>query len=208
VLKIGTFARRAAVSVKTLRFYDNEGVFRATRVDPRSGYRYYDSSQLLTFRQLQLLRAVGCSICDLKIWMAAPEGSERRCILLMSLRDRLRSRMAADLGRLDLLDGWIRADAHLAVQCAQPIERALVPMPALTIRDRVRSIDPAVYKMFESAERSVARHAARAALSPLLLFHSQCHRAKNADVEVCVPILPAAVGVIGGRIIEGADRAA
>jgi effector-binding domain-containing protein len=25
---------------------------------------------------------------------------------------------------------------------------------------------------------------------------------------VCVPILPAAVGVIGGRIIEGADRAA
>lgn len=40
MLKIGDFAKRSGVSVKTLRYYDELGLLKPARVDERSGYRY------------------------------------------------------------------------------------------------------------------------------------------------------------------------
>ena len=39
--RIGAFAQVSGVSAKTLRFYDQVGLLRPTRVDPRTGYRFY-----------------------------------------------------------------------------------------------------------------------------------------------------------------------
>ena len=64
-----------------------------------------------------------------------------------------------------------------------------------------------VYRMFEAAERTVARHGARASVRPFLLLHDGYRRRRNADVEVCVPILHRAIGAVGGRMVEGTPRA-
>ena len=39
---IGEFARRSGLSLKALRLYDARGLLEPVRVDPASGYRYYD----------------------------------------------------------------------------------------------------------------------------------------------------------------------
>ena len=64
-ISIGEFARRSRLSLKALRLYDKRGVLVPARVDPASGYRYYDTAQLddarlvVMMRQLQLpLRTV------------------------------------------------------------------------------------------------------------------------------------------------------
>jgi DNA-binding transcriptional MerR regulator len=43
---IGAFAQVGGVSAKTLRFYDQIGLLRPTRVDPRTRYRFYQPRQL------------------------------------------------------------------------------------------------------------------------------------------------------------------
>ena len=53
-----------------------------------------------------------------------------------------------------------------------------------------------------------ARHEARAARRPFLLLHDGGYRGCNSDVEVCVPVLPESVQAVGGRIVDGAARAA
>jgi hypothetical protein len=41
---IGEFSKITGLSVKTLRFYHEEGLLVPTAIDDQSGYRYYDGS--------------------------------------------------------------------------------------------------------------------------------------------------------------------
>jgi DNA-binding transcriptional MerR regulator len=201
MLKIGAFARRAAVSIKTLRFYDRAGIFRPARVDAASGYRYYAASQLDSLRELRRLRELGFSIADLRAWMSC-EAHSTRLRLLLNQRGQLERGLRRDLERLRDLDSWIEC-----LGCS-PVLHSIPAIPALTVRERVRDMSPAVYRMFESLERKAARQAARARREPFLLLHDGDYRVKDVDVEVCVPISAESVGALGGRVVPGTARAA
>jgi len=43
---IGEFSQVTGLTIKTLRFYHEQGVLAPSRVDPHSGYRYYDDQQM------------------------------------------------------------------------------------------------------------------------------------------------------------------
>jgi DNA-binding transcriptional MerR regulator len=201
MLKIGAFARRASVSIKTLRFYDRTGIFRPARVDGASGYRYYEASQLDALRELRRLRELGFSIADLRAWMSS-EAHTPRLGLLLNQRGRLERGLRRDLDRLRDLDSWIECLGR------SPAVRSIPAIPALTMRERVRDMSPAVYRMFESLERKAARESARAPREPFLLLHDGDYREKNVDVEVCVPITPRSLSALGGRVVPGSPRAA
>jgi DNA-binding transcriptional MerR regulator len=201
MLKIGAFARRASISIKTLRFYDRAGIFRPTRVDGLSGYRYYEIRQLDSLRELRRLRELGFSIADLRAWTSS-EGHTSRLRLLLNQRGQLERGLRRDLDRLRDLDSWIECLGRL------PAVRSIPAIPALTLRERVRDISPAVYRMFEALERKAAHLSARAPREPFLLLHDGDYRDKDVDVEVCIPIIPGSLGALGGRVVPGMARAA
>jgi DNA-binding transcriptional MerR regulator len=211
MLSIGEFARRASVSVKTLRFYHKVGVFQPARVDSRSGYRYYEIDQLETLRELRLLRELGCGITELRSWVdVRGESADRRTAVLLQLRNRLQQQLISGRERLRFVDRWVQDINRTSdfLQRGTPAERTIPSIPALTIRDRVRAGDPTIYRMFEAAERAAARQQARMARQPFLLLHNGEYRSKNLDVEVCIPVHPRALCAVSGRVVEGARRAA
>lgn len=58
MLSIGRFADATGLTVKALRHYDEIGLLVPARVDPNSGYRYYDAAQVepaVTIRRLRAL---------------------------------------------------------------------------------------------------------------------------------------------------------
>lgn len=59
---IGTFSKYVKTTVKTLRYYDRIGLFRPTKTDPVTGYRYYTMEQLSDFEQIRQYRAIGLSV--------------------------------------------------------------------------------------------------------------------------------------------------
>jgi DNA-binding transcriptional MerR regulator len=63
---IGTFAQVGGVSTKTLRFYDQMGLLRPTRVDPRTRYRFYLPQQLEELAAIVELRDAGASLADIR----------------------------------------------------------------------------------------------------------------------------------------------
>lgn len=209
-LKIGAFASHAAVSIKTLRFYDRMGVFRPAYVDPRSGYRYYEPGQLAALRELRLLRALGCSVSDLRTWVRACDDPDSRTAILCSLREFIGCRLSSDRRRLRGIDQWIEALTSASAVFGRDAlrERTIPSIAAYTLRARVRVAEPAVYRMFEAAERTVARQHARSARPPFLLLHDERYRDKYANVEVCIPVHTASLTAVGGRTVEGMRRAA
>ncbi len=56
LVKIGTFARSARLTVRALHHYDELGLLHPTEVDPSSGYRLYDLRQLPTAATIATLR--------------------------------------------------------------------------------------------------------------------------------------------------------
>jgi DNA-binding transcriptional MerR regulator len=209
MLRIGAFAERASVSVKTLRFYDRIGLFRPMLVDPKSGYRYYELDQLEALHELRWLRELGCTVSDLKRWAAMRHDVEQRVTALCGLHKRLQAFICRDRARLTHVQQWM-LDLSLAskhLQLTPPTVRRIAAIPVLAIRDRVRAISPSVYRMFEAAEHAAARYAARAPAEPFLLLHDGYSRRRNADVEVCVPVFRSAVGAVGGHMVDAIPRA-
>ena len=94
-------ARLTGVSVRTLQYYDEIGVFRPTRVTD-AGYRLYDDEFLNTLQQVLFFRELDFPLKDIRIIMETPgfnkiEAFQKQKALLKAKRDRL-DRL------LDLLD--------------------------------------------------------------------------------------------------------
>src|SRR5580704_13028033 len=64
--RIGDFARIGGISAKTLRFYDEIGLFRPAGVDPRTRYRLYSARQLRDLARILALRGLGASLPDIR----------------------------------------------------------------------------------------------------------------------------------------------
>ena len=63
--RIGEFSRMAKVTIKTLRYYEKEALLKPSYVDNYTGYRYYDSKQLIELSKIMMLRQLGLSIKDI-----------------------------------------------------------------------------------------------------------------------------------------------
>ena len=67
---IGEFSRRSRLSLKALRLYGELGLLVPARVDPDSGYRWYDASQLEAARLVASLRQLGMPLARVKAVIA------------------------------------------------------------------------------------------------------------------------------------------
>ncbi len=64
--KIGEFSILAKTTIKTLRYYEKEGLLQPALVDKNTGYRYYQTTQLLDLAKIISLRQIGLSIEEIK----------------------------------------------------------------------------------------------------------------------------------------------
>ena len=56
MFRIGEFSRLTQVTVRMLRYYDETGLLRPAMVDPRTGYRLYETRQIPRLNQIIYLR--------------------------------------------------------------------------------------------------------------------------------------------------------
>ncbi len=111
LLSIGRFAYASGLTVKALRHYDEMGLLRPAHVDPSSGYRYYDPTQLRDAEVIRRLRRFELPLDEIRPLLHA-DGAELRASLTEH-----RSRVAAsteDKRRLlAALDRFISAEEEL-----------------------------------------------------------------------------------------------
>src|SRR5687768_15284276 len=66
MFSIGEFSKVTGLTVKTLRFYHEEGLLAPSFVDPQTGYRHYDPGQIETARTIAYLRSLEFPIAQIK----------------------------------------------------------------------------------------------------------------------------------------------
>lgn len=64
--RIGEFSELSKTTIKTLRYYEKEGLLIPAHVDEKTGYRFYETSQLPELAKIISLRQIGLSISNIK----------------------------------------------------------------------------------------------------------------------------------------------
>ena len=77
--KIGMFAAMNHLTVKTLRFYEEQGLLRPALIHPETGYRYYTLSQMAVLHRITALKLAGFTLEEIASLNA---GADERALLL------------------------------------------------------------------------------------------------------------------------------
>ena len=101
--KIGMFAAMNHITVKTLRFYEEQGLLTPAYVDEESGYRYYTMNQMAIIHQITAWKQAGFTIEDIKkIQRGADEEK-----LLQYKKTQLLKQIAELTKQLAIIDGYL-----------------------------------------------------------------------------------------------------
>lgn len=106
---IGDFARLGRVSVRMLRHYDATGLLVPARVDPWSGYRYYEAVQLNRLNRLVALKDLGFTLDQVRSVLDDEVSAEELRGMLRLRRSELAEQIAADTGRLARVEARLRS---------------------------------------------------------------------------------------------------
>ena len=121
LLSIGDFSRATHLSVKTLRYYHQEGVLEPLEIDEGSGYRRYSVEQIPTAQVIHRFRDLGMPVDDVRRVITASDPATRNALIsrhLQRLEEELGKTQAAVASLRDLLD-------HPATEW--PVEHRRVP---------------------------------------------------------------------------------
>lgn len=130
--RIGMFASFCRTTVKTLRFYEEQNLLKPEWVDPESGYRYYEASQIADMHQLLALRNMGFSIEELK---EIKKGKSEKKLLLQRKQQILKE-MAELTGKL------MQIESYLAEEGMESGSHVLIKtIPEVIVAYREKRID-------------------------------------------------------------------
>jgi DNA-binding transcriptional MerR regulator len=83
MFSIGEFARLGAVSIRTLRHYDEIGLLAPAEVDPATGYRSYSAKQLRQLNRIVALKDLGLTLAQIRRLFDGITVDELRGMLLL-----------------------------------------------------------------------------------------------------------------------------
>lgn len=141
MLTIGDFATFAGVSVRTLRFWDREGVLPPADVDPRTGYRRYTAAQLVVAHRVRAFQALGFTLDQIRGLLAEPPGTDRMATMLQALRAEAERDRAEAQARVSRIEASLRLMEEMTMSMSDPTTAASTTGPA---HDVVRKTSPAV----------------------------------------------------------------
>jgi DNA-binding transcriptional MerR regulator len=197
--RIGQFSKITKVTVKALRFYEEEGLLAPEYTDAVNGYRYYSSSQLPRVFRIVALRQCGFSIPEIRDILRGRDivarFEERRAVL---------EREAAETSRqLSSIRHYLNALQKEETMTYQVIVKELPRVFVYSLRTTVPSYDSYFDLMPRTGE-------ALASINPELKcvedppycfvkYHDGEFRERDIDIELC----EAVTGPGNGQLPEG-----
>jgi DNA-binding transcriptional MerR regulator/effector-binding domain-containing protein len=187
VFTIGEFSKITGLTVKTLRFYHDQGLLIPTSVDDETGYRYYDRSKIETARIITHLRSLDLSLEEIgTILRNAGDDADLREIM-----ERQKSLLETKIQRyreiVRSLNQFLAVEEEarkLMTQSPFQIEEKQTdPILVAGIRMKGRYADCG--PIFARLGKSLGRYING---KPLMLFYDSEYRETDADIEPCMPV--------------------
>lgn len=130
--KIGMFAQMNHITVKALRFYEEQGLLLPAYVDGENGYRYYTMNQMADIQRITALKQVGFTLEEIKL---INQGADT-AYLLASKKAALLKKIAELTSQIAVIDGYLSDPANTL---DTPV--LIRKIPAVTVAAMEKRID-------------------------------------------------------------------
>ena len=133
--KIGMFAAMNHVTVKTLRFYEEQGLLMPACINQENGYRYYTLSQMAVIHQITALKRAGFTLEEIA---RIHSGADERAVLRKKKSELLAK--IADLTRqIAVVDGYLSGQKD---RLSAPVLVKTIPETTVAaMKTRIESYD-------------------------------------------------------------------
>lgn len=178
--KIGMFAQMNHITVKTLRFYEEQELLLPVFVDNENGYRYYTLDQMSVLHQISALKQAGFTLEDIK---SLKRGVDEKAFLARKKAEIL-SRVAEVTKQLAVIDGYIAEGAN---SLDTPVLIKKIPgVIAATMQKRIKSYD-ALFELMPAMGAEMEVLGCECAIPEYCFTHYLEPAYKDEDilVEVC-----------------------
>jgi len=187
VFTIGDFSKITGLTVKTLRFYHEQGLLTPTSVDEETSYRYYDRSKIETARIITCLRSLDFTLEEIReVLKSAGDDADLREIMerqkaVLDTRIRRSREILRSLRQFLSQEEEMR---RIMAQAPFQIEEKIAdPIRIAGIRTKGRYADcgAAFARIGKRFGRTVCG-------KPMLLHYDAEYREDDADYEACMPV--------------------
>jgi DNA-binding transcriptional MerR regulator len=216
MFSIGEFAQHGRVSVRMLRHYDAIGLLRPACVDPVTGYRSYQASQLAQLNRVIALKDLGFTLQQVQEIMAEQVSAAELRGMLRLRRAEIQSRIDAETSRL------ARVEARLATiedEARVPVDgvviKGLAPVRVAELAGVAGSYEPeAITPVIQPLYCDLRQRMASAlvtAAGPAMAYYEDAPASDGAIVvHAAVPVAGGTDGGHGFAVVDLAevDRAA
>ena len=185
MFSIGEFSRISGLTVKTLRFYHEQGILEPTRVEAGSGYRFYAQSKVENARVISALRELGFTIAEIKQILSHHDDDADLVTFLEARRAEIQQKIRDERKVIRQLDSIISREREaLVMQNTEfSVERKSVD-DILVASIRMKGKYSDCGKGFSRIGRTFGRQINGKAL---LLCHDTEYR-EEANFDVAMPI--------------------
>jgi effector-binding domain-containing protein len=189
LIPIGRFSRMTRLSIKALRFYDEQGLLRPVHVDPSSGYRYYGRVQANRAEAIRILRSTGMPVDEIRE-VLAEDDPDRTGKRLAVHRERLLERLAEQERMLRFLERLIeRGEGVMPYQVTvKKVEPQQVA--ALRLHTNISAVAADVQRGFGTLIEAITGAGAAPSGIPFIVFHDVIDEQTAGDIEICIPVPP------------------
>jgi DNA-binding transcriptional MerR regulator len=184
--RIGLFSKMNRVTVKTLRFYDDEGLLKPCKVDEWTGYRYYSGEAITKLHHILALKQIGLSIKEIKTILEKNLTNEELINLLISKKTEMAKTLESEKSKLSRIESIINDLKTENKMENNVILKDLPEVIVASMRQIIASYDEfgTVYpKMCQIMKKQGAKCAVPQ--YGFTRYHSSEHREKDIDIEIC-----------------------
>ncbi|MFC5910597.1 MerR family transcriptional regulator [Streptacidiphilus monticola] len=175
---IGEFAALGQVSVRMLRHYDALGLLRPARVDPWTGYRYYEAAQLSLLNRIIALKELGFSLQQVgEVLEAKVDAQELRGMLRLR-RAELAEAVATAAARLAQVEARLRTIESEGIMPKEEVVLKALPAVRVAVLSGVadsfdpRHIGPVIGPLYRSLQERLGQ-AGVAVTGPDIAWYEQ-----------------------------------
>jgi len=191
MLSIGDFSKVSQVTPKTLRYYDEINLLKPTSTDVKSGYRYYDVSQLETILLIKRLKEYTFSLEEIKQVLESKQDQELLQVTINKKKKEISQKMQSYSRLLERItdDLSILERGNKIMSYLNTIEVKLTEVPEMNLLYLRKQMNVNEYGHYigELFGRLTAEKFTPTG-PPLTIYHSPDFDPENTDMELALPI--------------------
>src|SRR5574340_87125 len=185
---IGKFSRISRLSVKTLRYYDQIGLLKPARVDPATGYRYYELDQLARLNRILALKDLGLTLEQTAVMLDRGLTAEQLRAMLRRKRAELTQAVHQTEDRLARVDARLKQiDLEGKMPDYEIVIKELPPLNVASVRGIIPTY-PQQGHLWDALEKEMKKQGVWYGGPCFTRYLDGEYRDHDIDTNVCAPV--------------------